>query len=109
MSCRGEMAHAGSSGVGEFRTRLSLSAWLEKALYRCGSAKRCRVLETRQMSKRVERTGAGSKSFQAPPRGIVGCVRKEMLQHGTVSDPVAPLGVVAAFRVSGIALGVIVC
>jgi len=57
----------------------------------------------------LSETGAGSKSFQAPPRGIVGCVRKEMLQHGTVSDPVAPLGVVAAFRVSGIALGVIMC
>jgi len=60
-SCRGEMAREGSSGVAG--STWLLSAWLEKALYRCGSAKRYRVLEARQMFKRVERDWSGIQEF----------------------------------------------
>jgi hypothetical protein len=66
----------GSSGVGEFRTRLSLSAWLEKGLYRCGSAKRYRVLKTRQMSRRVERHWCGIQEFCGSSQGTCGsCIK----------------------------------
>jgi hypothetical protein len=96
----------GSSGVGEFRTRLSLSrrGW-RRACTDVGVPNGIEFWRLGRCPGELSDTSAGSKSSVAPPRGLVGRVLKEMLQHGTVSDPVAPLGVVATFRLSGIRRG----